>query len=304
MTTLMQRTSYVVDEISEGARLDRFLSERQPTVSRASIQRAIREGLTTIDGVICSRPSRQLRPGEKVTLRYAQPAALVPHPMDIQILHEDTDIVVVDKPPGLVVHPGAGTVEPTLVEGLLMNRPLAPSIDARRPGVVHRLDKDTSGVLVLAKSVSALNDLQRQFAERSVAKLYLAVVSGIIDEDEALIDAPIRRDPHRPRRMTVSTAGRPAQTVIRVLQRGERSSLILVRPITGRTHQVRVHLKYIGHVVEGDAIYGQSGSRLMLHAWKLRLQHPSTGAECHFEATVPEEFPDHPYASAAGLEAH
>ncbi|UCF09705.1 MAG: RluA family pseudouridine synthase [Candidatus Bipolaricaulota bacterium] len=208
----MERITYVVEEENEGDRLDRFLSDRQASASRSQVQRAIREGAAAIDGRPCSQPSRRLRIGESVSFAFSEPPPLTPRPVDVPVLHEDDAIIVVDKPCGLVVHPGAGTVEPTLVEGLLCDRELAPSDDPARPGVVHRLDKDTSGVLVLAKTADALHALQRQFADRRVAKLYLALVCGTIEEDEGLIDAPIGRDPRSPRRMEVGDHGRAAET--------------------------------------------------------------------------------------------
>jgi 23S rRNA pseudouridine1911/1915/1917 synthase len=298
----MQPTEHVVLETMEGARLDRFLADRRDELSRSVIQTAIREGAAMIDGAPCTQPSRRLRAGERIAFDYSPPALLRPQPVDLHVLHEDEDIIVVDKPPGLVVHPGAGTEEPTLVEALLHQRDLPPTDDARRPGIVHRLDKDTSGVVVVAKRATALAELQRQFAEREVVKLYLAVARGRIAEEEALIDAPIGRDPRVPRRMAVTAAGRPSRTLLRVLRREDRSSLLLVRPITGRTHQVRIHLRYIGHPVCGDRLYGRGDGRLMLHAWRLQLRHPSNGALCLFEATVPQEFPAYPYDSIAALE--
>jgi 23S rRNA pseudouridine1911/1915/1917 synthase len=299
----MERITHLVEEAHQGERLDRFLSDRHAPMSRAAVQRAIRDGAATIDDVPCLQPSRRLRPREMVAFAPEERPALEPRPVPVPVLYEDDLLVVVDKPSGLVVHPGAGTRAPTLVEALLCDRDLASSDDPVRPGVVHRLDKDTSGVMVLAKDSGALRELQRQFADREVAKLYLAVVHGMIEEDEGLIDAPVGRDPRSPRRMDVTDTGRPARTLFDVLQRDAETTLLMARPITGRTHQVRVHLRYIEHPVIGDEIYGRAAQRLALHAWRLQFAHPATGRCCRFEATVPDAFPAFDYAAIAWPEA-
>jgi 23S rRNA pseudouridine1911/1915/1917 synthase len=295
----MERITYRVEEDHHGTRLDRFVSDRTPDQSRAVVQRAIREGAATINGAPCLQPSRKLRAGECVEFALPEVAVLVPRPAPAPVLYEDEAIVVVDKPSGLVVHPGAGSHEATLVEALLCDRELAPSDDPARPGVVHRLDKDTSGVIVLAKTAASLSAMQQQFADRSVTKLYVAVVEGVLAEEEGLIDAPVGRDPRSPRRMDVSDNGRPAQTLFDVLQRDETMTLLAVRPITGRTHQVRVHFRYIDHPVVGDELYGRAAERLLLHAWRLRFTHPVDGRDCRFEATVPAAFPSFDYPSIA-----
>jgi len=300
ITTTMAHHTHIVDDGGQGERLDRFLTDRAATVSRAELQRAIRDGLVTVDGALCRQPSRRLREGETITWTHIEQPPLTPRPLPIPILFEDEDLVVVDKPEGLVVHPGAGTSAVTLVEAVLHDRRLAPSDDPRRPGMVHRLDKDTSGVIVLAKTAVALASLKGQFADRSVRKLYIAVVGGVIEEDEGLIDAPILRDPKHPRRMGIGSSGRPSQTAFRVLRRESGSTLLLVRPITGRTHQVRVHFHHIGHPVVGDPLYGRPATRLLLHAFRLWVDHPATGERCRFEASVPEAFPAHDYAALDG----
>jgi len=286
--------SFRVD--APGGRLDRFLADRIAEVSRSEIQRAIRAGHATVNGVTQETPSARLSSGDAVVLHLPQVPLLTPAPLALAILHEDDAILVVDKPAGLVVHPGAGTTEPTLVEGLLADRPLPEGDDPVRPGIVHRLDKDTSGLLVIAKTPSALASLKGQFASRQVGKLYLAQVGGRIAEEEGLIDAPIGRDPARPRRMTVRADGRDAQSEFTVLERGETATLLAVRPLTGRTHQIRTHLHYIGHPVLGDRIYrGPQAARLMLHAWRLVFTHPASGRPAQFQSPVPRDFPGHPY---------
>jgi len=293
----MNRIVLTIDAEYEGCRLDRFLADAHPDRSRSEVQRDVRSGRVTVSGDVTLQPSRRLRANDEIVWELSDRASLTPCPIPLDILYEDDQLVVISKPVGLVVHPGAGTTEPTLVEGLLFKRELPPSDDPSRPGIVHRLDRDTSGVLVAAKSPDALAYLQSQFAARSVLKLYLAVVSGIIPEDEGTIDAPIGRDPAYPRRMSIHAQGRPAQTEFRVLSRLADATLVLARLHTGRTHQLRVHFRYIGHDVIGDSVYGRvpEQRRLMLHAWRLTVQHPATGDLMTFEAPVPHEFPDYDY---------
>ena len=288
----MKRIERTIDTEQAGQRLDRFLSAGAPDTSRTAVQQDIRAGRVTVSGVVITQASRRLREGERVVWEPTESKPVVPRPIPIEILYEDAHIVVVDKPIGLVVHPGAGTEAPTLVEGLLCERSLPPSDDPVRPGIVHRLDKETSGVLVVAKTADALADLQGQFAARQTRKSYVAVIDGILAEDEASIDAPVGRDPANPRKMAVHARGKPAQTEVRVLERLEGSTLVLARPRTGRTHQIRVHLAYIKFPVLGDSLYGRTpADRLFLHAWQLTAAHPGTGKPMTFEAPVPPVFP-------------
>ncbi len=331
----MKRIALTIDSEHAGRRLDRFLADVEPETSRGEVQRDIRDGRVSVSGEVTRQPSRRLRENDEVVWEIADRAPLTARPIPLDVLYEDDHLVVVDKPAGLVVHPGAGTESPTLVEGLLADRTLPPSDDPVRPGIVHRLDKETSGVILVAKTAAALAHLQRQFAARSVEKTYLAVVRGVVAEGEGTIDAPIGRNPAHPRRMSVGSQGREARTDFRVLRRLRDSTLLLVRPHTGRTHQVRVHLQYIGHPVLGDGIYDTQGRsvraakrgrpprvvsdpgsrgpgqaahdaqgrsaytpkrrRLMLHAWRIGVQHPETGESLRFEAPIPHEFPDFAY---------
>ncbi len=292
----MKRIVLIVDAEQAGRRLDQFLTAVHPELSRGKVQRDIRAGNVSISGNAVCQPSRRLRENDEVVWELIDKEILTPRPMTLDILHEDDHLVVVDKPTGLVVHPGAGTDTPTLVEGLLSDRTLPPSDDPIRPGVVHRLDKETSGVILVAKTSTALTHLQRQFAARSVTKSYIAVVGGIIREKEGTIDAPIGRDPTYPRRMSIQSQGRAAQTDFRVLRRLEDSTLLLAQPRTGRTHQLRVHFCYIGRPVLGDAIYGNvPAERLLLHAWRITVRHPETEEVLRFEAPVPAEFPSYPF---------
>lgn len=293
----MERIESIVDEGSNGERLDRFLASTRPDVSRSVIQREIREGNVHVAGNAVHRTAHRLRSGEVISWTLPVTPPLSPAPIPLSILFEDDALLALDKPVDLVVHPGAGTHKTTLVEGLLATRNLPATDDPSRPGIVHRLDKGTSGVMVVAKTNRALESLKEQFAERMVAKSYLAIVEGTIEEDEGTIDAPVGRDPARPSRMTVLPRGRPAQSEFQVLNRSEDRTLLWVRPRTGRTHQIRTHLRYIGHPVLGDEVYGGSApaSRMFLHAWRLVVRHPETGETLQFEAPPPGEFPRYPY---------
>ncbi|KPJ57797.1 MAG: hypothetical protein AMS16_00720 [Planctomycetes bacterium DG_58] len=299
----MERMEHTVTSKEVGLRLDRYLAEKAKEVSRSEIQRAIREGCVAINGATVTQSSRRLRPGEQIVWETTFRPLLVPARIGLTILYEDEHIVVVDKPVGLVVHPGAGKTGTTLVEGLLVDRPLPEGDDPARPGIVHRLDKETSGVIVVAKTPSSLESLKAQFATRQVTKLYLALVSGRIPEEEGLIDAPIGRDPTCPSRMTIHPQGREAQSEFHVLARIEETTLLLVSPYTGRTHQIRIHLHYIGHPIVGDPLFSQEDKRLMLHAWRVELTNPKRKERIRFEAAVPPEFPEYPYREVLWPEA-
>ncbi len=295
----MEHISRTIGPEDVGRRLDQYVASLAPGVSRSEVQRQIREGLVVVSGRPGVAPSYRLRHGDAVDWEPRSLDVLVPRALSIPILYEDGDIVAVDKPANLIVHPGSGTRgTTTLVEALLATRSLAPSDDPARPGIVHRIDKETTGVLVVAKTASALVALKDQFARRAVEKQYLAWVAGAFDESDGTIDAPVGRDPRAPRRMAVSADGRLSQTEFSVLERHPRRTLLLVRPKTGRTHQIRVHFLYIGHPVIGDRLYGgPPAPRLFLHAWKLSIDHPATGARLTFEAPPPASFPRGDYGA-------
>ncbi len=291
----MDAIDFEVTSADAGMRVDRFLAARLDGTSRNAIQKAIKQGYVFISGRKCMRPSRGVRTGETVTWAAPVVPILTPTSIPLPIIYEDTEIVIVNKPAGMIVHPGAGTRGGTLVEGLLATRALPVADDPARPGIVHRLDKETTGVLVVAKTARALASLKRQFATRTVSKEYIAQAEGIIAEDEGLIDAPIGRDPFHPRRMTVTPQGRPAQTAFHVIDRGTESTLLHIHPHTGRTHQVRIHLRYIGHPILGDPLYGTEGNHLFLHAWRIAFTHPTSEERVRFTAPVPPWFPPYPY---------
>jgi len=284
-----------------GERLDVFVVRRCTGLSRSLVQRLIREGLVTVGG----RPGRagqRLERGDRVLVRVPAegPEPLRPEPIPLTILYEDADLLVVDKAAGLTVHPAAGVRRGTLAAALLAYRPeLAGVGGPERPGIVHRLDRDTSGLLVVAKNEAALAALARQWKERQVEKGYLALVHGRLEPPEGVIDAPIARDPRHRQRMAVVEGGRAARTAYRVQRylRGGPSgrdaySLVEVAPSTGRTHQIRVHFAALGHPLVGDRVYGRPSAvlgRQFLHAHRLAFRHPVDGRPLEFESPLPED---------------
>jgi len=217
---------------------------------------------------------------------------LVPQDVPLNVVYEDSVLIGVNKPSPMVVHPGPGHEKGTLANALAFHYPDLPDIpDPARPGIVHRLDKDTSGVLAVARTKSAYESLKQQFKERQVEKVYLALVSGKFEEDSGLIDAPIGRSARDKTKMTVKLGGKDSRTRFRVLKEFEDRSLLEVRPLTGRTHQIRVHMDYIDHRIVGDSYYGgEPHERLMLHSRNLSVHHPETGEALTLTAPVPEEF--------------
>jgi 23S rRNA pseudouridine1911/1915/1917 synthase len=285
-----------VDSPAAGTRLDRFLADALPDLSRSRLQQLIRDGSVHLNGA-ATRPAARLSAGDRVMVALPPPdRPYIPQPdagLPLKTLHVDEALIVVDKPPGQVVHPGAGHESDTLVNALVARYPaLVERFGGRRPGIVHRLDRDTSGVLVVARTPEAAVSLRRQFKARSVEKVYLALAKGKVSPPEGLIDAPVGRDPAHRKRMAAVPDGRPAQTVYRMLEHAGRYSWLEVRPRTGRTHQVRVHLAAIGHPLAGDRVYGRSDEhidRVALHAWQLGFDHPVTGEWVRYLAPLPED---------------
>jgi 23S rRNA pseudouridine1911/1915/1917 synthase len=281
-----------------GKRLDQMLHERLPRFSRSRIQEWIKDGRVLVDGAP-GRPSRVVRGAEIIELEPAQPAPLHAAPEDIPltVLYEDEDLVAVDKPAGMVVHAGAGVHSGTLVNALLHRFAALSGVGGPlRPGIVHRLDRYTSGVLLVAKNDAAHQQLAAQFSGRRVEKVYLALVHGRVAPESGRIERPIARDPVHRTRMTARLAsGRAAWSEYRVLRRFARFTFLEVRIGTGRTHQIRVHLASIGHPVAGDALYGAPAriegvpplGRYFLHAHRIRFRLPSTGEELVVEAPLP-----------------
>ena len=287
----------IVQHTDAGQRLDRFLAESLPTFSRSRLQSLIREGFVTVNGN-AARPRDLVRAGDFIEWREPEIAKIDAEPerMDLEILFEDGDLLVLNKPAGLVVHPGAGHQQHTLVNALLAHcKNLSVIGGKERPGIVHRLDKETSGALVVAKNDAAHRDLSKQFADRTTGKVYLALVAGTPRKSSGTIDAPIARHPvHRQRMSIARRAGRSAKTEYRVLHSSADRSLLECTIHTGRTHQIRVHLHHLGHPVLGDKVYGgkRAGNspRQMLHAWQLTFRHPRTDQQLSFTAPIPSDF--------------
>jgi 23S rRNA pseudouridine1911/1915/1917 synthase len=276
-----------------GERLDIFIARSLPDVSRAHAQRLIAEGHVRVDGG-GAKPSLRLEPGARVDVEQPAPApvAVQPEPIPLVILYEDEDVIVVDKPAGMAVHPGPGHAGATLVNALLAHCPDLAGIEGSlRPGIVHRLDKDTSGLLVVAKNDRAQLALTSQMAERTARKEYLALIHGS-PPATGTIDAPIGRHPGRRKQMAIVAEGKPSRTHFRTLGPVGGDTLVLARLDTGRTHQIRVHFAGIGHPIVGDPVYGRRSDLVghqFLHAWRLGFHHPRTGEWLHFEAPLPED---------------
>ncbi len=283
-----------------GKRLDRFLQEQLPAYSRTRLQEWIRGGRVQVAGRP-EKPSYLLRGGQTVEVEPAQlkPLHAEPEPIPLEILYEDEDMVAVNKPAGMVVHAGAGCRSGTLVNALLARFESLSGVGGDlRPGIVHRLDRYTSGVILVARHDAAHRHLAEQFARRKVEKVYLALVHGAVKQDRGKVEKPITRDPVRRVRMTARLGrGRAALTEYRVLRRFHGFTLLEVRIGTGRTHQIRVHLAGIGHPVVGDRLYGapakvegrQPLGRFFLHAQRVRFLKPSSGEALTIEAPLPAE---------------
>jgi 23S rRNA pseudouridine1911/1915/1917 synthase len=287
-------------------RLDRALADRFPHESRTAVAAWIAEGRVTVDGAALAGKTR-VRGGERVVVDVPppRPADLVPEDRALSILFEDDALLVLDKPAGLTVHPGSGRKDGTLANALVFHlRNLPTAFGADRPGIVHRLDKDTSGVLVVAKTDPAHRALARAFAAREVKKEYLAVVHGRVEAEAGRIDLPLGRSSAGRTRMAVrETGGRAASTGWKVEERLPAHTVVRCFPVTGRTHQIRVHWRAQGHPIVHDPLYGWRSSpgdadagRLMLHAHRIAFAHPTSGEAVAFEAPVPADF-------AAGIEA-
>jgi len=301
-------SSFVVAPAQAGERLDRVLAAAFPGRSRSSLQTLVREGRVTIEGE-SARPSAAVHAGARIEVRFPEPppAELVPEAIPLRVVHEDEDLLVIDKPAGMAVHPGAGNETGTLVHALLARGGALSEVGGpKRPGIVHRLDAGTSGLLVVARTTAAHHALAAQFRDRGVEKIYEAIVWGRPREASGTIEAAIGRDPvHRRKMSTRAPGGRAAVTHWRVLRSMPGFSHIALRIETGRTHQIRVHLQALGHPVVGDARYGGSGwrgvpdpirrralkglGRPALHARRLSFVHPRTGERMTFESPLPPD---------------
>jgi 23S rRNA pseudouridine1911/1915/1917 synthase len=292
----MPRYEWRVNDAAE--RLDRYVAAHCPGLSRTQVQRLIRTGDLTVNGSPTVASYLPL-PGDVIVVDApgVAPPAPQPEAIALNVVYQDADLLVIDKPAGLVVHPAPGHPTGTLVNAVLAYRPdvAAADLAPARPGIVHRLDRDTSGLIVVAANRAAQAALQAQWKARSVDKRYLALVYGRLEPAEAVIDAPLGRDPrHRQRMAVVGSGGRAARTSYWVREHLPECSLVEAQIHSGRTHQIRVHLASLGHPVVGDRVYGPrkqaiSAPRQMLHAFRLAFRQPSTGVELEFTAPVPAD---------------
>jgi len=272
-------------------RLDKYLTRVLPQFSRAYLQRLIEQGDVLVNGQR-AKASRKLSESDRIAVELPPPPGRpLPEPMPLAVVYEDDDIMVIDKPAGLTVHPAPGHPSHTLVNAILAHCPgLVASDESVRPGIVHRLDKDTSGLMVIAKNDFAREHLVRQFKSRTVTKGYVVLVKGRLSPEQGIIDAPIGRNHHRRQRMAVVEAGKEATTRYQVRRYLGSYTLVEVTPLTGRTHQIRVHLSAIGHPVIGDRTYGARSpylDRQFVHACRLGFRLPSTGEYQEFTSDLP-----------------
>ncbi len=289
-----REVTFTADE--GGERLDRIVVANLSDLSRAQVQRLIKAGAVTVNGRP-SKPGYCVQVGDEVVVHVPAeiPEPVAPEDIPLDIIYEDEALLVVNKPAGMVVHPALGHTSGTLVNAVLARCPQVVDVGGPdRAGVVHRLDKGTSGLILVAKDEATRAALQRQFKRRQVTKTYLALVEGPVQPREGVIEAPVGRDKRQRKRMTVVRSGREARTMYRAIEYFADHTLLEVRPHTGRTHQVRVHLSWLGYPIVGDTVYGHRRQRLLqgrhfLHAARLRFTHPATGEEVEFEASLPPE---------------
>lgn len=285
------KTLQLIAQISD-VRLDRYVAEALPQFSRNRVQKLIEQDCILVNQQR-AKASQRLNANDKITIKVVPPVHPAVEPGSLTIIYEDTDIMVVDKPAGLVVHPSPGHPNHTLVNAILGHCPsLAMGNDLIRPGVIHRLDKDTSGLIVIAKNDYARQYLINQFKNRAVAKGYLVLVKGRLSPEQGIIEAPIGRDPRNRKRMGVVESGKEASTQYKVKKYLDNYTLLEITPRTGRTHQIRVHLAAIRYPVVGDATYGAKSpyiKRQFIHAYRLGFLLPSTNEYQEFTSLLPPD---------------
>lgn len=276
-------------EISRAPRLDQKVVELLPDLSRANAAKLIEQGRVKVNAQIQTKPGIKLRADDVVVVDYDSKQATVIPEIDLEVIYEDDDCVVIYKPIGLLAHSkGAFNPEPTVASWL---RSKVRGIDGNRAGIVHRLDRATSGVMICAKTPAALSWLQKQFAQRRTKKQYIALVQGHMKHDKAVIEMPIERNPKAPATFRVGPMGKPATTEFEVIRTSQHYSLLLLKPETGRTHQLRVHLAHLGHPIVGDELYkAKSADRLYLHALSLEVTIPQGHERKVFQSELPAEF--------------
>ena len=286
-------SDYVITD--QTGRIDKVLTTLEPEITRSQLKNLINDGHVTVNGQAV-KPKYKVQAGDKISLVKPEPQSLelTPENIPLDIVYEDDDVIVVNKPQGMVVHPAPGHPDHTLVNALLYHSPLSTINGTFRPGIVHRIDKDTSGLLMVAKNDLAHQSLAEQLRNKTNKREYLALVYGQIKEDEGTIDVPLGRNPQDRKKQAVVKGGRHAVTHFKVIKRYDNFTLIKCILETGRTHQIRVHMKYIGHPLVGDPLYGPrkviGKNGQFLHAALLGFKHPRTGKEMVFEAPLPENF--------------
>ncbi|MBO8176457.1 RluA family pseudouridine synthase [Aeribacillus pallidus] len=294
----MEIMEHIIDEEQENVRIDKVISSLNEEWSRTQVQQWIKDGNVMVNGKPV-KPNYKCALNDRITIEIPEPEPLEvePEEMDLDIYYEDKDVLVVNKPKGMVVHPAPGHTTGTLVNGLMAHcKDLSGINGVMRPGIVHRIDKDTSGLLMVAKNDLAHERLVEQLVEKTVTRKYYAIVHGVIPHEVGTIDAPIGRDPKDRQSMAVVDNGKPAVTHFRVLERLKDFTFIECELETGRTHQIRVHMKYIGYPLAGDPKYGPKktidANGQLLHAAVLGFNHPRTGEYMEFEAPLPKDFQD------------
>lgn len=285
-----------------GRRLDHYLAETRTELSRSRIQKLIEAGLVAVNKEPCTDKNYRLQPGDEIAVNVPEPvkSSIGPEQIPLDIIYEDKDLLVVNKPRGMVVHPAPGHAQGTLVNALLNHcSDLSGVGGVARPGIVHRLDKDTSGLLIVAKNDFAHHSLSAQLKSRKLRREYLALVFGLVKPKQGRIEAPVGRHPRHRKKMAVTAGGRTAVTHYRVIKYYDHHSLLRLKLETGRTHQIRVHLAHIGYPVVGDPVYSRSGSGDLpphlaqpqaLHALSLSFSHPRSGNVLKFSSPLPEAF--------------
>lgn len=280
--------NFTIEEERKGTRLDVFATEKLPRLSRAFVQKLCDQHKILVNNAP-TKAGYKLRVGDEIAINYDTAELDKVPDIDLPIIYEDDDCVVIDKPAGILTHAQGTFGQEASVASFLRSR--VSDIEGTRAGIVHRLDRATSGVIIGAKNSAALSALQKQFAQRKTKKTYIAVVEGHLKQQEALINMPIERNPKAPATFRVGPNGKAATTYYKVLEEGDKYSLVKLKPETGRTHQLRVHLLQIGHPIVGDPLYGHGkyGDRLYLHAYRLEITLPNRERKV-FESPVPPEF--------------
>lgn len=293
----MRRIEWIVEEHDASMRIDKYISEKEEDLSRSRVQGLLQDHVLFVNGSVC-KANYKVKVNDRIHAEFEDEMSMeaTPEAMDLDICYEDEDVIVINKPKGIVVHPAAGNQNGTLVNGLLYHcKDLSGINGVLRPGIVHRIDKDTTGLLIVAKNDVAHLSLSKQLQTKQVSRLYYALVHGVIEHEFGTIDAPIGRDSKDRQKMAVtSNNSRDARTHFKVLERFDQYTLVECRLETGRTHQIRVHMQYIGHPVVGDEKYSyrktMSTNGQLLHAYSLTFEHPRTHENVTVEAPLPELF--------------